>query len=263
MRQISSGVRSLPTVGHESMTETSIAITEPKRFRLSQILAINAFGIAIGLPCGIAFGAGAVVLVAGTCSGTPLLTFVGLAALLVFAGSLFVMPTMWANPYVRHLVRKAGHSPNSEANAFLVQLALHPRLHDGCRGWLEDADDIGFLTISADGVTFTGDHVSLHVAPESIERLRVRNVGWRGLWFCGSRIELSVSDLNNVDTIEFCDRNALTALGCARNSKSMIHAIRNMAGDGSPNNDLQLTKSPAPCASHSEAEVERWPHHVP
>ena len=161
---------------------------------------------------------------------------VGVIALIVFGVSLFFIPLLWANPYICYLVRK-GTVPSAEeaSTVFLVQLALHPRLHTGIRGWLEDADDIGYMTVSSTGITFTGDHVTLRLPSESIVGVRTRNIGWRGFWICRYRIYLTSSLLGDLDCVEFGDRAAFTTLGCARNTKSILQRIRSVTERGSSN----------------------------
>ena len=215
------------------MNDSTIAIGEPKRFRLSQILIATAIGLLPAVPSGLALGVGVGSLIGGIMLASAKWLAVGVIALIVFGVSLFFIPLLWANPYICYLVRK-GTVPSAEeaSTVFLVQLALHPRLHLGIRGWLEDADDIGYLTVSSTGISFTGDHVTLRLPSESIVIVRTRNIGFRGFWICGHRIYLTSSLLGDRDCVEFGDRAAFTTLGCAQNTKSIVQKIRSVTKPG-------------------------------
>jgi len=221
------------------MNDSAIAIGDPRRFRLPQILIVNAIGVVFGLPCGVALGVGMVALVTGILFASATLLVVGAVALLVFGIGLFFLPLLWGNPYICYLVRKGvAPSATDASTTFPVQIALRPRLHDGIRGWLEDADDIGYLTVSSTGITFTGDHVSVRLPSESIVSVRTRNIGCRGFWFCGRRIELTSALLSDRECVEFGDRAAFTALGCARNTESIVQTIKSVTEQGSPNGHI-------------------------
>ena len=221
------------------MNGSAITVGDPRLFRLTQILVVNAIGIVVGLPCGVALGVGIGALVGGIIIASVALMAVGAVALVAFGASLFFLPLLWANPYICHLIRK-GVVPAAEdaSSTFPVQLALHPRLHTGVRGWIEDADDIGYLTVSPAGIGFKGDHVTLRLPCQSIVDVRTRSIGFRGLWFCGRRIELASALLGDREYVEFGDRAATTALGCVRNTKSILQAIRSVMEQGGPANPV-------------------------
>ncbi|MCX6926027.1 MAG: hypothetical protein NT154_22885, partial [Verrucomicrobia bacterium] len=93
-------------------------------------------------------------------------------------------------------------------DGFIVQLTVSPRIRSGFRAALEDADDIGYLSFSDTGLVFQGDSVKLTVPFDCIEQVQPQNIGLRGLFVCGGRVTVLVSDLPEIESLEFAERSS-------------------------------------------------------
>lgn len=62
------------------------------------------------------------------------------------------------------IIRLTCGRPKSDEIVFDGQIAFSPRLCDGLRGYMEDADDIGRVMITSEGIDFTGDKRTVLVA---------------------------------------------------------------------------------------------------
>jgi hypothetical protein len=133
---------------------------------------------------------------------TVLLPFLAVAITALF------LPFGLGNSYIVRLVRPLKPATASDAKTFIVQLTLSPRIRSGLRALLEDADDVGYLSVSESELVFQGDSVKLSVPKDCIEAVRPRNIGMRGLFVYGRRIEVVISGLPNVASIQFAERSS-------------------------------------------------------
>lgn len=211
-----------------------VTIGEPRWFCMRQVIAINAISAISQSPGLLALLIGVGAWGTGPDGDTIALTCVGIAVCLAFVG-VVSLPACMGNPYVVHLVRKGViPAPGREERAFIVQIALRPRLHTGIRGWLEDADDVGYLTVTPEGLRFRGDHVAVDLPASAIDGLQSCNIGARGGWVAGRRIKVTAGALGAHESIEFSDRSALTVMDSNRNSTAIEQAIWSLAGANSP-----------------------------
>ena len=95
----------------------------------------------------------------------------------------------------------------------------------GLRGLLEDADDIGCLSFTSSEFVFHGDSVKLSVPFDQIERVRRQNVGLRGLFVYGPRIELAVSGLPNIKSLEFAERSSWLLPTSRRTTRKLFECL--------------------------------------
>jgi hypothetical protein len=131
-----------------------------------------------------------------------------LPPLLAIAVSVYLLPCGLGNPYAAKLVRALPGVEANLRNGFVVQLTLSPRIHRGLRADLEDADDLGYLSLGDSALVFRGDAVKLVVPFSQIERVEARSIGWRGLFLCGQRSVVTVKGLPNVRSLEFAERRS-------------------------------------------------------
>jgi len=125
---------------------------------------------------------------------------------LLLVATTFLLPFALGNSRVVKLVGSL--NANKGEDSFVVQLTCWPRIRLGFRALLEDADDIGCLTITDSELVFHGDSVKLSIPFDHIEQVRPQNVGFRGLFVYGPRITLVVSGLPEVKSVEFAERSS-------------------------------------------------------
>jgi hypothetical protein len=87
---------------------------------------------------------------------------------------------------------------------------------------LEDADDIGWLSVTDSEIQFIGDSVRLNIPLSQVRELHSENIGLRALFVYGSRVSLVVSGVPKVDCIEIAERSSLL-LPCSRRTARRLH----------------------------------------
>ena len=177
-----------------------IEITEPRLFTIGAVAVVNAYGLALGTPIFLS-----IIVISVIKFGT--LTV--LLPLLAVAATAYFLPFGLGNAHVIRLVRSLNPVVVDESeDGFIVQLTLSPRLRGGLRALLEDADDIGYLTLSGKELRFQGDSVRLSVPWNEIQLVRPRNIGLRGLFVYGRRIKVVVAGWPQVESFEFAERSS-------------------------------------------------------
>ena len=201
-----------------------IEITEPRLFTSRAVAIVNAYGLVMCLPT---FSAILVVSV------IKLSALTALIPLLALAGTAFFLPFGLGNTHLARLVRSLHPGAGQDKDGFIVQLTVSPRLRSGLRAFLEDADDIGYLTFSPSGLSFQGDSVRLTVPWEDIRLLQPRNIGWRGLFVYGRRIRLMVPAWPEVGWLEFAERSSWV-LPASRATTRRLYARLSAGASPSP-----------------------------
>ena len=107
----------------------------------------------------------------------------------------------------------------ANGEGFVVQMTYQPRLRSGLRAVLDDADDIGWLSFTDEGVVFEGDSTRFKVPYESIESWQPQNVGLRGLYVYGRRLELKVRGMSKVQSVLLAERSSWVLPGSRRNTR--------------------------------------------
>jgi hypothetical protein len=177
----------------------TIEVTQPRLFTTGAVVAVNAYGALLALP---------VLLSVLLVSVTQFSLLTALIPLLVVVATAYFLPFGLGNTHVTRLVRSLNPAAAQDAAGFIVQLTLSPRLRSGLRALLEDADDIGYLTVRGDELLFHGDSVKLTIPLDHIELVRPQNIGLRGLFVYGRRIRLVVPALTQVESVEFAERSS-------------------------------------------------------
>jgi hypothetical protein len=185
--------------------EIKIEITQPKLFTKKAILAINAYLVLEVSPIVILdFLISPIFkLFKPEMALGLILVALGLIAFLF----VYFIPIGMGNLHVRKLVRSLN---TSDKSSYIVQLTIIPRLKSGFWAFLEDADDIGFLVITESDLVFKGDSVELSFPYTQIKNIRKKNVGWRGAWIYGNRIQIDLLDSTDKKSFEFTERSSLS-----------------------------------------------------
>ncbi len=176
----------------------TIEIAQPKLFSMGAVMAVSAYGLLLAAPT---FASMVVVSVMTFSPLTPLIP------LFVMIATAYFFPFGDGNTHVTRLVLSLNPA-GQNADGFVVQLTLAPRIRSGLRALLEDADDIGYLSFTETGLQFQGDSVKLSVPFSRIERVQSLNIGLRGLFAYWGRVRVVVSGLPQVNSLEFAERSA-------------------------------------------------------
>jgi hypothetical protein len=132
----------------------------------------------------------------------------------------FILPFGLGNPHVCRLVRS--FCPEAaKGDGFVVQLTYQPRMRSGLRALLDDADDVGWLSFTDKGVVFEGDATRFSVPYENVERVQGQNVGLRGLYVYGRRLELKIHGMAKVDSVLFAERSSWILPGSRRITRAL------------------------------------------
>ena len=197
-------------------TEIKIEIAPQKLFTKKAIVVVNAYGFFAIIPLLVAITLSILAdkLCYGGLSFILNMLFLGLAAVL----PLYFFPLVMGNPHVTYLV---GPLNISNKSGFVVQLTNLPRAKAGFWAFMEDADDIGFLSFEADTLIFNGDSTKFSIPLRLIKNVGKKNIGWRGLWICGNRIMIEVSD----KSFEFVERFSLSFPGSRKISEEIFNRL--------------------------------------
>jgi hypothetical protein len=204
--------------------EPKLTVGEPRHFGTREVMLVNIFATGVALlPFGAMLAIGIVVFVASLRFGlVPLGFFVCLG---LFGGMAVLLLPFANNYYVARLVRRHIARPENAEDTFIVQIALNPRVYGGLRGFLEDADDVGYLRFADDGLAFEGDSVNVRLPYDRIDRIEDCNVGVRGFWVVGRRVRVYTKSLPPYCYIEFLEREGLSIRRTRQVSDSIIQAI--------------------------------------
>jgi hypothetical protein len=143
-----------------------------------------------------------------------------------FGASIVFLPLGFGNPHICRLVGRLRAQTKDGQDGSVVQLTLWPRIRSGLRAAIEDADDIGWLTISDSGLVFGGDSVKLSVPATQVAGVQLVNVGMRGLFVYGHRIRVSVTGLRAATALEFAERSSWWLPGSRRATRRLFEGMR-------------------------------------
>lgn len=201
-----------------------LAISRPRYFNFPMVLLENVFSLAFALLLGVIGLLPLAMLPLAFSLNLPPLLFTVLPVfylVVMLLAMLMLLPVLGANPLViclLHLSLRRQPAPDE----FTVQIMLTPRPYRGLRAVLEDADDVGYLRLAPEGLTFTGDHVQLALPRSGISAITRRNVGWRMLWLAGQRITIVTDALPGYTAVEFLERQSWTVPGSRRLTRELL-----------------------------------------
>jgi hypothetical protein len=199
-------------------------IRDPKLFTSRSILALHVYNLALLLPI-----LASLIVVSLFRLGVVTL----LVPLLSIAATAYILPLGTGNALIRRLAKRIPappqpkpQSPDKTVKTCVGQLTVYPRLRNGFRAMIDDADDIGTLTIDGDSVRFTGDSVTLVLPFSSISTIHPHNIGIRGRFLYGKPIEFRVKGVPTVERFDFVERQSLVLPASKRISKELATALR-------------------------------------
>jgi len=194
--------------------EPSLEIKPARQFKACSVLAINLYGVLLGLP---------VLAAVAWVSFRPLdaATYI-LPVVAVLVATAF-LPVGFGNPHARLISRRLS-PPFPLQDARVVQLTTQPRIRTGLRAMLEDADDIGCLRVTETGLAFFGDSVRLEAPFECIETVCLKNIGLRGLYIYAPRISMKIKGVTPGD-FEFADRSSVSLMSARRQTRELYNML--------------------------------------
>src|ERR1051326_6236439 len=177
-------------------TEPQIQISLPRRLSFGAVLVISCYGFLLVIPVLLA-----VLFVSFLRLGA--LTFI--VPVLAVVLTVFFLPLGFGNPYVKRLVRSLQPSPRPEQTSFKAQITFNPRIRSGLRALLEDADDVGWLTLSDTELLFQGDSVILSVPFARVQAITSESIGYRGLFVYGRPTVITVNDFRDFHSFKLAE----------------------------------------------------------
>ena len=193
----------------------------PKIFTTSALFGVHLYNLFLVVP---------LILALMAISLFKLSLFTLLLPLATLAATAYVLPFGIGNALIRRLAARIDSQAACDPNAFIVQIRLHPRLQTGLRALIEDADDIGILSVEADGIRFTGDSLHISLPFTGISEIHPHNVGIRGRFLYGQTTKISTNALEGFTAMEFSERSSLVLPESRRISKAL--AARLLAATG-------------------------------
>ena len=207
----------------ETTAPLTVEISPPKRFGPAALLICCGYGILVSLP------ALSSILVV---SSLPLSWLTAIIPFLALAAAVFLLPFAFGNSFIFRIARS--FQPDKEGGEmFLVQFASVPRLRKGLRAWVEDADDVGWLTLDASRLKFRGDSVNLVIPVSAVAHVRRENNGVRGL-FLYSRTVLHLKGGREFCTLRFAERSSYLLPTSRRTGLRLFNAVRAFAAKPAP-----------------------------
>jgi hypothetical protein len=141
----------------------------------------------------------------------------------------FFLPLGFGNSHITRLVQPLQpESPTNQEN-FVVQLTRNPRTRSGLSALLEDADDLGVLSLTDSAIIFNGDSLRLTVPYDSVRNLKQLNSGARGLFAYGGSTSFSVAGLSQAGEFKFAERSSLLLPTSRKTAKRMYQGIKSKA----------------------------------
>ena len=95
----------------------------------------------------------------------------------------------------------------------------------GFRAFLEDADDVGILSIQTDTLVFRGDHSDFTIILSNNIDVKLCNIGWRGLWIAGHKIRITFPGHDEIKEVEIGERKSWTIGQSRRLAREIFEAI--------------------------------------
>ncbi len=188
-------------------------------FNARAILVVCAFGLLLLLP---------VILSMLVVSVLPIGFWTLAIPAATIGAATYFLPFGSGNSYVAQLVRPIQPAAPAGPEAFIVQVTFRPRLRSGIRALVEDADDVGWLTVTESLVTFRGDSIQLSLPREQIQGVRAQSIGPRGL-FLYPRLVVAVSGLGQARELRIADRSSWVLPEARRRTRELR---RRLTGEG-------------------------------
>jgi hypothetical protein len=112
------------------------------------------------------------------------------------------------NYYLSNVVSSWTPEPLRSGQDFIVQLILQPRSRSGLQAIMEDADDVGRLQITETALLFHGGSIRMSIPFGKIPCVNARNIGPRGLFIYGQRLNLKIAGHQQFTGFEIAERSS-------------------------------------------------------
>jgi hypothetical protein len=215
----------------------TLEIRQAVKFGMKEVIIVNLLSFIPSLLLGALVSMGLVIppiclLFLLTKATTPIILVLSLmfSAICLMAGFIlfYFFPLLLnVNYYIKFIAgRIVSQAPEG---AHVCQISMTPKICCGLRAVLEDADDIGYLSISDNSVVFKGDTIDFSIPKAEISDIRSCSIGWRGYWIAGRRIKLAVSGHEKFKEIEISERHSCTIPGSRSLSDQICSRISALA----------------------------------
>lgn len=159
---------------------------------------------------------GLVLLGVGRMLGLALLP----AVMVVLADRLVLCGNGWLRRRVAERLRQLGEQVDTGRDRF-VGLAHPCHLQTWSRRVIETDDDVGFLEVTPEGLTYHGDGLEFSVAREQFVGVR-RVQSWFAPW---RRVELEIADGEPFDTVIFDSRQFASHAQCRVDNQRLYESL--------------------------------------
>ena len=208
------------------VSTAKIEITAPRLLTAGAVFVLGAYTLLLRLP---------VLFSLLVVSVHPFGIWTFLLPLLAFTAFSYFLPFGSGNPHVAKLVHALVPAARAGQEGFVVQLTLTPRIRSDLRAWLEDADDIGWLSFTPSEVVFEGDSVKLRLPYEEIRHLEAKTIGWRGLFLYRPRILIGIAQTRQFTALEVTERSSWILPTARRAARQMYERLaQNLAAARAP-----------------------------
>lgn len=146
-------------------------------------------------------------------------------SLLIFYFSPFLLNV---NYYIQMLLGHCQTLPDKTGYAF--QIMTNPRQQFDIRGFLEDADDIGFLKLTKDGIEFKGSYIDGLVPYDQIKSVKMLTSGWRGMWCISGRLHVLMNNPGGIQEIYLGERHSSSIPGGWKITRQLYGEIKDKVG---------------------------------
>lgn len=112
------------------------------------------------------------------------------------------------------------------APCFVVELALTPRVVEGVEGWLDDADDVGVVSLRPDHLRYQGDAIDMTIPWSQIASVRATRTGHRMMWASGKDVHLAFqSVVDGRESLRFRVREGVTIVRLRRRNAELAERL--------------------------------------
>jgi hypothetical protein len=185
-------------------------VVPPRLLTFGTVLIITAYGLLLVIPILAA------ILVVSLLRLSWLSFFLPLLAMSI---TTFFLPLGFGNTYVVKLVQGLHPAGGTPPGGFIAQITFNPRIRCGIRALLEDADDIGWLSVTETRLIFHGDSVRLSIPLGHIQHLASESSGWRGLFLYGPQTVVTAAGLPSANSFKLGERSSCFLPGSRKNAR--------------------------------------------
>lgn len=197
---------------------TKLEIRPARQFTGRALMIVSAFGLLLVIP---------VLLSMLVLSSLHFGIWTALIPLIAISAATLLLPFGFGNTYVAKLARLLRPADWKDSDSSVVQVTLNPRIRSGFRAVMEDADDIGSLKLGASELLFEGDAIRFSIPYGQIRELRLRSIGFRGL-FVYTCLAMNISDLAGITDIRIAERGTCLLPTSRKTTRELLNRLTEM-----------------------------------